>query len=247
MKGAWVIGMIALGSAAIAILPVLSWPEDRVVASFATSLAGRTPAQRHNAELALRRLNGATVRPGETFSFNARVGTFSRDQGYRRAPVSYDGQLIDDWGGGVCQSSTTLYNAALLAGMNIVERNHHRFAPGYVEPGRDAAVAFPSIDLRFANPYRFPLRIATRVSGACLLVEFRAEHDLPEQPRIVSTVREVREPHTFRLGAGDAPFRVRTSGKSGCEVVVTRIEGNRTEEISHDEYPAMNRVVEGGE
>jgi vancomycin resistance protein VanW len=243
MKGPWVIGLVAIASAAVAILPVLNWPEDRIVASFATSLAGRTPGQRHNAELAMKRLNGATLKPGETFSFNKRVGTFSRDQGYRRAPVSYDGQLIDDWGGGVCQSSTTLYNAALLAGMTIVERNHHRFAPGYVGPGRDAAVAYSSIDLRFSNPYAFPVRITTQVSGACLLVEFKAEQALPVQPRIVTEVRGLVHPRTFLVDDEEGPRRVRTSGKSGFDVTVVRIEGNRREEISHDTYPVMNRVL----
>jgi vancomycin resistance protein YoaR len=243
VKGPWVIALVAIASAAVAVLPVLTWPEDRVVASFATSLAGRTPAQRHNSELALRRLNRATLKPGETFSFNARVGTFSRDQGYRRAPVSYDGQLIDDWGGGVCQSSTTLYNAALLAGMTIIERNHHRFAPGYVAPGRDAAVAYSSIDLRFSNPYPFPVRIATRVSGNCLVAEFKAEHALPAEPRIVSEVHGLVKPRTFEVDDGTGQFRVRTVGKAGFDVTVTRIVGNRREEISHDSYPVMNRVI----
>src|SRR5207302_1442552 len=81
----------------------------------------RTKAQKRNAILALKKLDGAVIAPGETFSFNTRVGTWSRDQGYRRAPVSYNGTLIASWGGGVCQTSTTLYNAALLAGMKIID------------------------------------------------------------------------------------------------------------------------------
>ncbi|MHB8635689.1 MAG: VanW family protein [Fimbriimonadaceae bacterium] len=243
MRRSWVIGVVAATGALAAVVPVLTWPEDRVVASFATSLSGRTPNERHNAVLALHRLDGATIRPGETFSFNGRVGTFSRDQGYRKAPVSYDGQLIDDWGGGVCQSSTTLYNAALLAGMKIVERNRHRFAPGYVGPGRDAAVAYSSIDLRFANPYGFPVRIATLVRGACLVVELKASQPLPVQPRIVSEVRDLVRPRTFQVDDGDGQFRIRTSGASGFDVVVTRIEGNTREVISRDTYPVMNRVI----
>lgn len=245
MKATWIGGIVAVSCGVAALVPALTWPEDKVVASFATSLQGRTPGQRHNALLALKRLNGAVVKPGETFSFNHRVGTFSRDQGYRRAPVSYDGQLIDDWGGGVCQSSTTLYNAALLAGMTIVERNHHRFAPGYVGPGRDAAVAFSSVDLKFANPFSFPVHLATRVDGDCLLVEVKADHALPVQPHIVSEVRDLVAPRTFRVDDGTRRPRVRTAGKTGFDVTVVRIEGDRREIISRDTYPVMNRVVGG--
>src|SRR4029079_1760520 len=148
-------------------------------------------------DLALSRLNGTVVKPGETFSFNKIVGTFSRDQGYRKAPVSYNGQLVDSWGGGVCQTSTTLYNTALLGGMTIVERNRHRFCPSYVPPGRDAAVAFNTIDLKFRNPYDFPVRIQAVDRRDRLEVEILATHPLKDVPQVVSQVAQIHAPTRF--------------------------------------------------
>jgi vancomycin resistance protein YoaR len=194
--------------------------------------------------LALSRLKGAVIKPGGEFSFNRRVGTFSQDQGYRRAPVSYNGQLISDWGGGVCQTSTTLYNAALLAGMKILERHRHRFAPSYVQPGRDAAVAYTNIDLRFKNPYSYPVRIDGSVEGDVLVISLVGRRPLAEKPQVVSQIRQTQDYQTFRIGKPTGESKVRNSGKEGCEVAVYRMTGDRRELISLDTYPAMNRVVQ---
>jgi len=219
-------------------------PRDREVVSYATSLEGRTFSQRHNARMAARALDGAVVGPGEAFSFNRRVGSLSRDRGYRKAPVSFNGQLIDDWGGGVCQTSTTLYNAALLSGMKILERNHHHFCPSYVPPGRDAAVAYPSIDLRFKNPYAFPIRVHAAVDEEKIEVAFYANAPLPAKPEVVAEVERSETPATFYLGDPSNRARVRNSGRAGYDVTVYRITGNRKEIVSTDEYPVMNRVIE---
>ena len=232
--------LAVVGAAAGAMLSV---PTEAVVGAYSTSLQGRSNAQRHNAHLALARLDGARIAPGATFSFNRRVGTFSRDQGFRRAPVSYNGQLIDDWGGGVCQASTTLYNAALLGGMEIVERAPHHFAPSYVPPGRDAAVAYPGVDLRFRNPYPFPVRIVAAMQGDRLRVAMLGAEAPAVRPQIVSRVVDVTAPRTFVLGR-EGRARVRNTGKAGFAVDVVRIVGDRRETLSRDAYPVMNRVVQ---
>ncbi len=234
------VSFLALAAGAAAMLSV---PTETVVGGYATSLRGRTEGQRHNAGLALARLVGARIAPGATFSFNRRVGSFSRDRGFRKAPVSYNGQLLDDWGGGVCQTSTTLYNAALLAGMHVVERNHHRFAPSYVPPGRDAAVAFSGVDLRFQNPYPFPVRVVGSIEGDRLRISLLGPKIPAERPQVVSRVVEVDAPETFVLGAAGRR-RVRNTGKAGFTVEVVRTVGDRRETVSRDAYPAMNRVVQ---
>lgn len=230
---------IGMGSLAFSKLP-----RDQVIASFGTPLAGRSHSQRHNSLLALSRLKGVVIKGGAEFSFNRRVGTFSQDAGYRRAPVSYNGQLISDWGGGVCQTSTTLYNAALLAGMKILERHRHRFAPGYVQPGRDAAVAYTNIDLRFRNPYPFPVRIDGTIEGDILVVSLVGRQPLAQRPQIVSEIRQTQDYQTFRFGKQTGEAKVRNSGKEGCEVAVYRVTGEQRELVSLDSYPAMNRVVQ---
>ncbi len=240
VKGAIGAGLALLGGSAA----LLAVPGEVTIGAYSTSLAERSSGQKHNARLALSRLIGAKIEPGETFSFNTHVGSFSRDMGYRKAPVSYNGQLIDDWGGGVCQTSTTLYNAALIAGMQIVERNRHRFQPAYVPPGRDAAVAFTNIDLRFRNPFPYPVRIEGRVEGTRLLVSLVGPQKPKSSAEVVSVVKELQTPQTFEFGAESGRRRIRNTGKNGFNVSVYRITGNRREQISHDNYPAMNRVVE---
>lgn len=235
--------LVALGSIAGLGLLVRK-PQEVLLARYGTSLDGRNRSQRHNADLALQRLNNAVIKPGEVFSFNARVGSFSRDQGYRKAPVSYNGQLVDSWGGGVCQTSTTLYNAALLSGMEIVERNRHRFAPSYVPPGRDAAVAFDTIDLKFRNPFDFPVHIRAVDRRDRVEVELLGSHGLPESPQVVAEVRQVRQPGVFLVGDPGKFGRVRNSGKRGWQVCVYRVTGAKRELISADSYPAMNRIVQ---
>jgi vancomycin resistance protein VanW len=113
-----------------------------------------------------------------------------------------------------------------------------------VPPGRDAAVAFSNIDLRFRNPLPYPVRIEGSLLGNRLVVSLVGSHPLEAKPEVVSEVREVQAPETYVLGAANGMRRVRNTGKRGCEVSVVRITGSRRELISHDSYPAMNRVVE---
>ncbi|MBI1756934.1 MAG: VanW family protein [Fimbriimonas ginsengisoli] len=235
---------VALVALAIAGIGVGSLPSNRRVGSYATTLEGRTRSQRHNARHALDKLRGCVIGPGETFSFNKRVGTYSRDAGYRKAPVSYNGQLIASWGGGVCQTSTTLYNAALLAGMVIVERHPHVFCPSYVPPGRDAAVAFREVDLRFRNPHPFAVWIDGRIEGPALEVDLIAAHALPRPYAVVSNVQSIERVRTFVDGDPSASARVRTSGKRGYDVAVYRMSDGVRELVSSDSYPAMHRVIE---
>lgn len=236
------IGLAVLAGTIGAVAMRRSEPTERVLATYGTPLEGRMKSQRHNAELSLRRLDGAVLGPHETFSFNKTVGTWSRDRGYRKAPVSYNGQLVNSWGGGVCQTSTTLYNAALLAGMEVLERHPHRFAPGYVPAGRDAAVAFDRIDLRFANPYPFPVRIEGRIERDRLVVRLLGTGPSTNVD-LVQEVRQRREPSEMKIVGGKIG-RVRNSGKPGYEVLIWRRVGEKRELVSRDDYPVMHRIVE---
>lgn len=211
---------------------------------FMTVLEGRTPNQRHNARLATRAIDGVIVAPGAEFSFNEKVGTWSRDTGYRKAPVSFNGQLILAWGGGVCQASSTLYNAALLSGMEVTERHQHRHAPGYVAPGRDAAVAFHGIDLRFRNPNPFPVRIRAALNENRLEFGVYGER-APEHPvRIVTQVRSLALPRTIESGGDGAFARIRNGGKAGFDVATYLVSGDRRRLLSTSSYPSMARIVE---
>lgn len=233
----------------LAALALLTWllrlpAGEAQVAAFSTSLRGRTQSQVHNVRLALAALDGQVVPPGKVLSFNRVVGPWTQDRGYRRAPVSYAGEMTLDWGGGVCQAATTLYNAVLLAGLPIIERHRHHWLATYVPPGQDAAVAYPSLDLRFRSSLRAPLRVAARVEGESLVVRLYSR-DRPPPVSIERRVLAVTRPATVaRPSPGPSPRVI--EGRSGCQVVVyRRFQGEeaRAELISRDSYPAQNRVV----
>jgi vancomycin resistance protein YoaR len=231
-----VLGSLALALSTNSVKPV-------TMARYATPLDGRMGNQRHNAVLCLKQLDGTVVEPGATFSFNESVGTWSRDKGYRRAPVSFGGLLVDSWGGGVCQTSSTLYNAALLAGMHIDERHRHHYAPTYIAPGRDAAVAFPNIDLKFTNPYPFPVTLRGLVTRTGVVIDIVGAHGPPNGLRIEQRVADVAPPQELLVGSGRFG-RIRNPGHAGYSVETYRVSGDSSELLSVDCYPVMNKIVE---
>ncbi len=223
---------------------------ERVMGSYVTSLQGRTRGQRINATRAARALDGVVIAPGRVFSFNRTVGSWTADRGYVLAPVSYDGELVVDWGGGVCQTSSTLYNAALLAGLAVVERHHHNWAPKYVPPGCDAAVAQLTIDLRLRNPYPHPVRVRALVREGSIGFELLGSEAGPLATIEGAPTATVEPTEVIKVDERLAPGQRRliTRGRPGVRVAVYRhfTRGPRAgqrELISQDVYPAMNRVV----
>lgn len=240
-----IVGALALGGAVWAVGSLMSAPPASVrLAAYATPLQGRSSSQVHNARLALEHLQGVVIEPGAEWSFNGTVGSLSRDEGFRKAPVSYNGTLIDDWGGGACQTSTTLYNAALLAGLEIVERHPHRFAPSYVPPGRDAAVAFSNIDLKLRNPHPYPVTLKGSIERERLTLSVWGPEPLSHQPLIVQDILGTQKPITRTLEKPNSRPRVRNSGKPGTEVATYRVLDNQKQLLSVDSYPVMDRVVQ---
>ncbi len=152
-----------------------------LLASYTTEYP-ETPAQNAgrtwNIALAVRRLDGAVLAPGETLSFNGRVGPRGLGEGFRRAPELLDGDRVEGIGGGVCQVASTLYAAALDAGLVIAARAPHSRPATYTPPGRDATVSFESsIDLKLTNDLAIPVRLVARAGAGRLTFEVRAPQD----------------------------------------------------------------------
>jgi len=142
-------------------------PVKRQIGYFHTWFYGSW--QRHqNIVLALMSINNHIVWPGETFSFNGVVGPRTPERGYRPAPVM-GGDGIG-FGGGVCQVSTTLYNAVLAAGLKVVERHPHSSRVPYVAAGKDATVVYGAQDLRFLNNLSHPVIIKAGISRGKIAV-----------------------------------------------------------------------------
>ena len=112
-----------------------------------------------NMARALAAADGARVGPGETFSFFGTVGECGKAQGYRPAGAILNGRLVQEYGGGICQASTTIYGAALRSGMTVVERHNHSIPSSYCPIGQDATVSYPSLDFKFKNPTDYPVYI----------------------------------------------------------------------------------------
>ena len=123
------------------------------------------PDRTTNLRLAAQKINGAVVLPGEIFSYNKVVGKRTIAAGYKNAAIYQDGQVTDGLGGGICQISTTLYNAVIEAGMLIEERRNHMFVPSYADAGKDATVVWGATDFKFENRRPYPIKIEATVSG----------------------------------------------------------------------------------
>lgn len=133
-----------------------------------------------NIGLAAESIDGTLLLPGEEFSFNKVVGPRTAQKGYRTAHIFVAGQIQDGTGGGVCQVSTTLYNAVLRANLEVTERHNHMFTVGYVPLGHDAAVSYGYADLVFTNTTAYPLRLTAEVSsGNALTFKIKSTNDYP--------------------------------------------------------------------
>jgi vancomycin resistance protein YoaR len=139
----------------------------------------------HNISLAAKEINNTVVFPGEVFSFNKTVGKRTKEKGYKKAPVIVRGELSEDIGGGICQVSSTLYNAVDLAGVEIVERYHHSKRVPYVPQGRDATVSWYGPDFTFRNIYNQPLLIRSKIYGGQLIVTIHSSETIHVKKREV--------------------------------------------------------------
>ena len=135
----------------------------KLIGSHCTSCTN-VAASVHNMQLAIKTCNGYVVKPGETFSFNGMTGdTTTGDLGYVPSTAIVSGGYEQQYGGGICQASTTIYIAALKAGMKVVERHAHQYPSSYAAIGTDATVDYGNLDMKFKNPYDYPVYIATYV------------------------------------------------------------------------------------
>lgn len=136
-----------------------------LLSEFSTKYAASNKNRTTNLILASKKINGTVLMPGETFSYNKVVGARTIAAGYKEAPIYVSGRVEDGIGGGICQITTTLYNAVLYANLDIVERSNHQFVPSYAGPSRDATVVYGAIDFKFKNNRDYPIKITCSVSG----------------------------------------------------------------------------------
>ncbi len=141
-----------------------------LLAEFSTKYAASNVNRTTNLRLATNKITGTVLLPGETFSYNKVVGKRTIAAGFKDAAIFQNGKVVDGLGGGICQISSTLYNAVLLSNLEIVDRSNHGFVTSYLGAGRDATVVYGSIDFKFKNNRQYPIKITGTVSGRCCYI-----------------------------------------------------------------------------
>ena len=144
-----------------------------VVASYTTRFNSSVVGRSKNIELSAQAINNVILGVKDTFSFNSTVGPSDMAHGYQHAPEAVDGKLVDGVGGGICQTSSTLYNAIDKLGVAYVEKHHHSLHVGYVPTGRDATVSYGGLDFRFQNTTGVPLLLKAYIKSGALTIEVR--------------------------------------------------------------------------
>lgn len=224
----------------------------RPVASYRTFFNPAEENRVHNIRLAAQALDGIWVAPGVEISFNEIVGPRTPERGYVEALVIESLEFAPGIGGGVCQVSTTLYNAALRAGLTVVERQPHGLAVSYVPPGLDATVAYGFIDLKLRNdtPYWFWLKAAVLEDN--LVFTFYGPQQAPSIEVTAEVLKEIPPPCEV-IKDGHLPLGrmiVEKEGQPGFSVRVKRrwLDGVKVweEVVSQDYYPPLPKVVRLG-
>jgi vancomycin resistance protein YoaR len=144
--------------------------EAAPLGAFSTEYKGGSAGRSANIERAAAALDGQWINPGEIFSYNDAVGPTTKRNGFRLARIFINGRDAKGYGGGVCQVSSTLYNALLEAGLPVLERHPHSKAVGYVKPGTDAATSYGVLDLNFENDRPYPLLLRAQAGDGLLTV-----------------------------------------------------------------------------
>ncbi|OBZ13600.1 VanW family protein [Bacillus sp. FJAT-26390] len=164
---------------------LLSVIKVKRIGQYATYYNSNNKNRSHNVSLAAKAINNYVVFPNESFSFNEVVGKRTKEKGYLRAPVIVRGEMSEDVGGGICQISSTLFNAVDRAGLKIIKRYSHSRNVKYVPPGRDATVSWYGPDFVFQNKYDQPILIRAYASGGQASIVICSSEDIHEKKRQV--------------------------------------------------------------
>ena len=220
--------------------------------TFTTRYDARDTDRTTNLKLACQKLNNQVVLAGATFSYNSTLGERTIAAGYKNAKIYSNGQVVDGLGGGICQISSTLYNAVVDANLGIVERRNHQFVTSYVPAGKDATVVYGMTDFKFKNTRKYPIKIvATAQNGIATISIYgnkeEVEYDVTLEVKQLSTIpttTQYVEDSSLPVGTE----KVKQAGANGVKTetyLVKSLNGKvvSREVISRDTYNAMPRII----
>ena len=213
--------------------------------SFTTYFDGENTDRSSNIRLAAQKINGTVIQSGETFSFNKTVGARTAANGFKEAKIIENGKFVKGYGGGVCQASTTLYNAALLSGLSIEEYHPHSLQVAYVSPSRDAMVSGSYFDLQFKNNRLTPIYVRVKCTLNSITCTVYGESDGYEYSFISRETEVIPRPQPVEA-EGDEDGAV-TYGRDGLksEGYIVRTKDGKSEEllIRKDSYLPIADVI----
>ncbi len=226
---------------------------EEILSSFETTSESEE-ARDQNLRAACEKLNGIELAPQEILSFNDTVGPYTEEAGYRAGPaIIAEGQVGEELGGGVCQVSTTLYNAAIRGNLGVVERHRHSFPMDYVEVGLDAMINDPDSDLKIQNTTDVPLFIEAYAQRGTVSVKFKgAKLDDGMRVQVESAVLNTEKPEGEEIQLStelaEGSREVLQEERTGYETRVSRKVYNGEELISdevlsEDIYPPVRRII----
>lgn len=216
-----------------------------------------TAAGNHNMKLALASINGSVVQPGDTFSFNTATGdTTNGSLGYQQAGAIVGGKSTLQYGGGICQASTTLYGAVARSGLEIVTRYNHTWPSTYVDIGQDATVDYPALDFVFRNNTDYPIYISAGMSGTQLTVTlYGYKPDTWDKISVYSqqtgTIAQPATEYVEDSSLTAGTFELYRQGNAGRTATASRVyykDGQvvKTESLPSSTYRALSTIYHYG-
>ena len=223
-----------------------------LLGTFTTRYDPSNKNRSNNIELATDKLNGTIILPGEVFSYNKIVGKRTIEKGYKEAGAYAGGKVIQEVGGGICQVSSTLYNAVLYANLAIIERSNHYFETTYVDVGRDATVSWGTVDFKFKNNRAYPIKIEATSKNGVMKISIRGIKEEKEYEVIIKSEttsiieKNIKYLEDSKLNLGEEKIvQVGHDGSTSKTYKILRLNGITvsTEIISEDYYHPLEKII----
>lgn len=230
-----------------------AFPEK--LSNFSTRYDASNKNRANNVELATKAIDGLILLPNENFSFNGIVGPRTKEKGYLLASAYSGGEIVESYGGGVCQVSSTLYNSVLYANLEILERYNHSAVVSYVDSGRDATVSYGTRDFKFKNNRAYAIKIKAEAKNGILTIEVWGISDKEDyEVEIKSEVKDISlfdTKYIYDSSLGRDEEIVEAIGANGMKSVTYKILKKNgaivsKDILSEDIYKPLIRIIKTG-
>jgi len=227
----------------------------QTLAKYTTIYDAGNTNRSHNIALAAKTINGTILMPGDTFSYNGILGNTNKEKGYKLGTAYVGGKVVESYGGGICQVSSTLYNSVLYANLEIVERYNHSYIVNYVPAGRDATVAYGGKDFKFKNNRNYPIKIVSSakngvVSISIMGIKEEKEYEVVLTSTVLSTTpRSVIYENNSSLDEGTQKIIQKGyDGKKSIAYKILKYNGKTISKtvLSKDTYKPMTQIIQVG-